>query len=270
MQNRRGSADRTPRGREADERATAKWPIGATRRHWEEEDSSPVATGSHPSLPPAHWDDDEAITARRSVPHLSRPSSWETVLPEDLIPSVLPPPPNLAPAPPAANAPSVGPVSLELEDAGDDELEQVDFRRGLFPARSVFLAGAIAAAAALALLLHPAGLRRHTTHAEPAPVLAAPPLAHEQEPSIPPPPPPVADEPTADEPTAPEATTPPPVAKTTGVIVGAPDHRLYVDGRLVTGTHLEVSCGQHTAKSGSRGTLRTIDVPCGGDVEVTP
>ena len=266
MQNRRGSADRNPRGREADERGTAKWPIGATRRHWEEEDPIPVATGSHPSLPPAQWDDDEAITARRSVPRLSRPSSWETVLPEDLIPSVLPPPPNLAPAPTAANAPSVGPVSLELEEAGEDDLEEVDFRRGLFPARSVFLAGAIAAAAALALLLHPAGLRRHATPAEAAPVLAAPPLPHDEESAIPPPPPPVVDEPASTE----EVTAPPPAAKTTGIIVGTPDHRLYVDGRLVIGTHLEVSCGKHTARSGSRGTLRTIDVPCGGDVEVTP
>jgi hypothetical protein len=53
-------------------------------------------------------------------------------------------------------------------------------------------------------------------------------------------------------------------------VVGAVDHRLFIDGRLVQGNRSEVKCGKHVVKCGSQGTPRTVDVPCGGEITVAP
>ena len=65
------------------------------------------------------------------------------------------------------------------------------------------------------------------------------------------------------------------VASTKGSIVTATrshDHRIYVDGQLAgeTGRTIEVRCGRHQARYGSRGRWQTIDVPCGGQLTLSP
>ncbi len=60
----------------------------------------------------------------------------------------------------------------------------------------------------------------------------------------------------------------------TGRLVTAPaelGHRVFVDGRFAGGggTPLTVRCGRHDVRVGSAGRLRTVEIPCGGEVEVT-
>jgi hypothetical protein len=63
------------------------------------------------------------------------------------------------------------------------------------------------------------------------------------------------------------------VSATHGTLRFAPsahDHRVYVDGVLVGGSNapLRVRCGEHLVRVGSRGEERSVDVPCGGTVDV--
>ena len=48
-------------------------------------------------------------------------------------------------------------------------------------------------------------------------------------------------------------------------------HRVFVDGRFAGGggVPLTVRCGRRTVRVGSAGKLRSVDVPCGGDLDVT-
>lgn len=75
----------------------------------------------------------------------------------------------------------------------------------------------------------------------------------------------------------PEAGTsdPSPTRAKTGLLVpeGAPKgRRIFVDGRAVGETPSEVPapCGTHEVRVGSKGTARTVDIPCGGRVVVGP
>ena len=70
-------------------------------------------------------------------------------------------------------------------------------------------------------------------------------------------------------------TDPSPTRAKTGLLVpeGAPKgRRIFVDGRAVGETPSEVPapCGTHEVRVGSKGTARTIDIPCGGRVVVGP
>jgi len=70
-------------------------------------------------------------------------------------------------------------------------------------------------------------------------------------------------------------TDPSPTRAKTGLLVpeGAPKgRRIFVDGRAVGETPSEVPapCGSHEVRVGSKGTARTIDIPCGGRVVVGP
>lgn len=61
--------------------------------------------------------------------------------------------------------------------------------------------------------------------------------------------------------------------RATGRILTDPtagEHRVFVDGHSVGhgGATVIVSCGPHVVRTGSTGTSKTIDVPCGGDVLV--
>jgi serine/threonine-protein kinase len=49
-------------------------------------------------------------------------------------------------------------------------------------------------------------------------------------------------------------------------------HRIFVDGRVVgeSPSPAVVGCGSHSVQVGSAGTARTVVVPCGGSVRVTP
>jgi serine/threonine protein kinase len=49
-------------------------------------------------------------------------------------------------------------------------------------------------------------------------------------------------------------------------------HRIFVDGRVVgeSPSSAVVSCGTHNVQVGSAGTARSVVVPCGGSVSVTP
>jgi hypothetical protein len=50
----------------------------------------------------------------------------------------------------------------------------------------------------------------------------------------------------------------------------APNHRIYVDGRVLgqTPDTVHVKCGAHVIKLGSSAREQTVDVPCGGEVSV--
>ncbi|HEV3190233.1 MAG TPA: hypothetical protein VGY54_07025, partial [Polyangiaceae bacterium] len=50
------------------------------------------------------------------------------------------------------------------------------------------------------------------------------------------------------------------------------DHRVYVDGRVVgtTGVAIQVRCGWHRARYGSKGRWQGINVPCGGEYTLEP
>ncbi|MBX3192645.1 MAG: protein kinase [Labilithrix sp.] len=63
-------------------------------------------------------------------------------------------------------------------------------------------------------------------------------------------------------------------APSTGRLLTPPSasgHRIFVDGRVVGsgGAPLTVRCGKRDVRVGSAGRLRKVDVPCGGDLEVT-
>jgi len=63
-------------------------------------------------------------------------------------------------------------------------------------------------------------------------------------------------------------------ASTTGRLITPPSelgHRVFVDGRFAGGggAPLTVRCGKHDVRVGSAGRLRSVDVPCSGDVDVT-
>ena len=65
-----------------------------------------------------------------------------------------------------------------------------------------------------------------------------------------------------------------PLAPPTRGVLRVPDdarpHRVFVDGVVVGDgrTPIEVACGRHAVRVGSRGAPRPVDVPCGGDVLV--
>jgi hypothetical protein len=55
-----------------------------------------------------------------------------------------------------------------------------------------------------------------------------------------------------------------------GTVIGAPKHRLWIDGRLAPSWKRTVKCGLHTVQVGSQGEEREVDVPCGGEISVSP
>lgn len=126
----------------------------------------------------------------------------------------------------------------------------------------------IAAGAAAGLLLVPRALHRPT-----APVAEArPPTVRTHVGTAaalaPPSPSPMAatDSSRPSEPRAPATTAP---AATTGRLVLPPrarSHRVYVDGKVAvaSGSNLELTCGTHALRVGSRGKSVAVEVPCGG------
>ncbi len=80
-------------------------------------------------------------------------------------------------------------------------------------------------------------------------------------------------------PSPPLPTSPPPAAhassSTEGDIVTPPKaggHRVFVDGRYAGDSPgpIRVHCGQHTVKVGSGGVAKPVNVPCGGEISVSP
>jgi hypothetical protein len=69
---------------------------------------------------------------------------------------------------------------------------------------------------------------------------------------------------------------PPPVppAPTTGIVTSpkwAKGRRVIVDGKVAgQSPRVEIACGKHTVRIGTAGRLRTVDVPCGGSIAVSP
>jgi hypothetical protein len=55
-----------------------------------------------------------------------------------------------------------------------------------------------------------------------------------------------------------------------GEVVGSPGHRLWIDGTLAAAWRATVSCGRHVVQVGSAGAARTVDVPCGESLNVSP
>jgi serine/threonine-protein kinase len=50
------------------------------------------------------------------------------------------------------------------------------------------------------------------------------------------------------------------------------DHRIYVDGQVAgeSGEPIDVRCGRHIVRYGSKGRPQVIDVPCGGEYVLSP
>jgi hypothetical protein len=62
-------------------------------------------------------------------------------------------------------------------------------------------------------------------------------------------------------------------ASTTGHVVlpaAAAGHRVFIDDRVVSDgkSDIVVSCGSHKFRIGSVGKTTTVDVPCGGDLNL--
>jgi hypothetical protein len=55
-----------------------------------------------------------------------------------------------------------------------------------------------------------------------------------------------------------------------GTVIGAPRHRLWIDGHLSPSWKRTVKCGVHTVQVGSQGEEREVNVPCGGEINVSP
>ncbi len=244
------------------ERATAKWPIGVRGRPSERWEVADPDDGRRTDPGGTAWDETEAITARRSAPRLEmRSLPWESVHPDELISSIPPPPTARSSGDEAfraqaavsfvpAKAASFGPVSVE---ANDDE--PVDFRRGVFPLRSTLIAMAVVAVTAMAIVARSGGLHRLAAR---MPAASPVPAQMPEDTGVAPPTAPLMAA------TGPEPSPP----RETGTITGSPDHRLYIDGHAATTWKVEVKCGKHLAKNGSRGVEHVVEVPCGGDVEV--
>lgn len=69
----------------------------------------------------------------------------------------------------------------------------------------------------------------------------------------------------------------PPIPVATAATMGSivptvKGHRLYLDGKLVgdSAGAIAVPCGQHTIKVGTAGVSKSIAVPCGGELAVSP
>jgi hypothetical protein len=242
------------------ERPTVKSSLSSavpSSARWLADDALEDDRESRPTLESVRWEADEPITAQRSVPRMALPS-WDTVDPSDLIPTIPPPGPapegSGTPAAPTQRAalhpPSDSPVALEVEE----DAAPISFHRGISPLWGLLVVGGVAAAVMIAIPGAAPG-----THS-PSPAPAVEPLMttlppREEDLSVPPP--------------VPLPEDAPPLA-TTGTVVGSAEHRLFVDGRLAPGWKIEVKCGTHTVKNGSRGVERTVNVPCGGEVEVVP
>jgi serine/threonine protein kinase len=79
----------------------------------------------------------------------------------------------------------------------------------------------------------------------------------------------------AEAPSTAPAPSAPSIAATDGQIVTPPQaagHRVFVDGKYAGDSPgpVVVRCGQHTVKIGSNGVPHTLDIPCGGEVSVSP
>lgn len=66
------------------------------------------------------------------------------------------------------------------------------------------------------------------------------------------------------------AAAPPP---SSGTLVTSPEsagHRVYVDGKLIGDApqRIELSCGEHAVRVGSKGSLQKVSVPCGEEIVV--
>jgi hypothetical protein len=66
---------------------------------------------------------------------------------------------------------------------------------------------------------------------------------------------------------------PPPSTKTTGIVKVKRNgwgHRIYIDGQVAGqgGRDITWQCGSHRVKVGSAGKESTVEIPCGGTVEV--
>jgi hypothetical protein len=50
----------------------------------------------------------------------------------------------------------------------------------------------------------------------------------------------------------------------------SPNHRIYVDGRVLgqTPETVRVKCGTHVIKLGSSAKEQTVEVPCAGEISV--
>lgn len=83
---------------------------------------------------------------------------------------------------------------------------------------------------------------------------------------------PTASTPTVPPPAAPPSSSPPPSSSVGDLDTSSarPQHRVYVDGRVVgeTPATFRVGCGRHQVKLGSRGVAQDVEVPCGGALKV--
>ncbi len=219
--------------------------------------SAPPAPPTPSRTPPATTSSAPRAVPRSAPPPgdaatLSAPPSWHPPSPSEPDPF----------APPKSNAPIVLGAMAALASIGI--VAAYFLSRGGSPAPAATTAAAPQVTVAAAA---PPPTSR------PAPAAVAPPAA-----------PPRAATPTPTPTPTPTATaTPTPPAtpasslhvSTFGNLVtphSAAGHRVFVDGHYAGDSPgpIKVRCGKHTVKVGSGGVSRPVDVPCGGDVSVTP
>jgi hypothetical protein len=218
--------------------------------------SSPTFPPDDPRLPrPSHADSSHIARRRASSAPAHEVDLGEVELVDEA--HALPEPPRSAPPPlplPPAPRPSRPPFQVPI--AVQVLPRRSALRRATIALASIVLALAIGAVAALiaqprAASVDLASLAAKTTGA----LLPAPPRA---------PAPPAA---TNDIPVVNVASLP---RASTGVVVGAAGHRLWIDGTLVAGWQATVPCGAHVVQVGSAGVPRTIEVPCGDQIIAAP
>jgi serine/threonine protein kinase len=95
------------------------------------------------------------------------------------------------------------------------------------------------------------------------PAIAAPPPFAAPVTSPAPAPPPAADEAVA-------VFVPPPTHGELRTLPSMPPHRVFVDGRAIgeSGAVVNLPCGTHAVRIGAGGKLQSVNVPCGGAIEV--
>ncbi len=182
-----------------------------------------------------------------------------------------PPPPSLPteqaslpPLPPAAFAPSAVPVRAAEPEPVLAQPEAVAVTTRPQRRRVAFVAGAVTALAAVVVVV----MLREKPESAPAPrkpsVSATATTPRPEAPRV------VDVQPAASAAPVATATTP---DSTSGTLVTAPEsvgHRVFVDGKLLGDApqKVELSCGEHAVRVGSKGSLQKIQVPCGGEVIV--
>jgi hypothetical protein len=172
---------------------------------------------------------------------------------------------------PDASKSSIAPVGLDfLPMRGGSEEPSRPVREAPPPARRRHTGLVIGLVAGCALILVAAGIAR-VGHASSAPSPAAATATDVTAPASEPLPANATPSPAAATPNAVPAPAVPDASSSTGTVRlahGVSPNRVLFDGKKLSSSSAVVSCGTHQIKVG-RGRAHSLDVPCGGAIDVT-